>query len=177
MVKIVSGSLLDSQAQTLVNTVNCVGVMGKGVALEFKKRFPDMYRDYLGRCQRGEVTPGCPYLYATLLPPWILNFPTKHHWRSRSELSYIVTGLTWIVDHWAELGITSLALPALGCGNGHLQWSVVAPLIQHYLDELPIRVELYAPLGGPGISKALPCGEGEGQDMAADRAGSAGGDQ
>jgi len=151
--------------------------MGKGIALEFKKKFPDMYRDYLDRCKRGEVRPGSPYLYTTLFPPWILNFPTKYHWRSRSELSYIVSGLTWIANYWAELGITSLALPALGCGNGQLEWSVVAPLIRHHLDKLPIHVELYAPLDGLPIRGALPDRESEGLDFSTDGVGPAEGDQ
>ena len=79
--QILVGDILKSKAQTLINTVNCVGVMGKGIALEFKEQFPDMYENYVQRCQRGEVKPGVPYLYKTLFPPQIINFPTKDHWK------------------------------------------------------------------------------------------------
>ncbi|MGH8545169.1 MAG: macro domain-containing protein, partial [Gammaproteobacteria bacterium] len=87
------GDLLASKAQTLVNTVNTVGVMGKGVALLFKQAFPDMYEDYVKRCDRGEVKLGEPYLYQRVVPPWILNFPTKGHWRSVARLDDITRGL------------------------------------------------------------------------------------
>ena len=81
-----TGDLFESGAQTLVNTVNCVGVMGKGIALEFKKRFPDMFEDYVARCKQSEVSLGQPYLYKSLALPWILNFPTKDHWRCKPVL-------------------------------------------------------------------------------------------
>ena len=96
MVRILIGDLFASQMQTLVNTVNCVGVMGKGVALEFKKRFPDMYQDYVARCAAKQVRLGQPYLFRQLVPPWILNFPTKDDWRSVSRLSDIVAGLEYL---------------------------------------------------------------------------------
>ena len=117
MVKVLTGNLFESNAQTLVNTVNCVGVMGKGVALEFKKRFPDMFDDYEKRCQRHEVKLGRPYLYKRLVPPWILNFPTKDHWRSVASLEAIVEGLKYLLQHHKEWGITSMAVPPLGCGQ------------------------------------------------------------
>ena len=82
--KIIVGDILQSKAQTLINTVNCVGIMGKGIALEFKKRFPEMFQDYVERCERKEVRPGVPYLYKALLPPQIVNFPTKDHWKTVS---------------------------------------------------------------------------------------------
>ncbi len=104
MVKVLVGDLFQSKAQTLVNTVNCVGVMGKGVALEFKKRFPDMYQDYLARCARKEVKLGRPYLYKSLFPPWILNFPTKDHWRSVSRLDDIVRGLEYLLAQLQRMG-------------------------------------------------------------------------
>ena len=87
--KILVGDILQSKAQTLINTVNCVGIMGKGIALEFKKRFPEMFKDYVERCERHEVKLGFPYVYKTLLPPQIINFPTKDHWKSVSRLSDI----------------------------------------------------------------------------------------
>src|SRR5216684_726913 len=96
------GDLFRSEAQTLVNTVNCVGIMGKGIALAFKERFPDMYKDYVARCERGEVRLGEPYLYKQLFGPWILNFPTKDHWRAVSRLSDIVAGLDYLTSHYKE---------------------------------------------------------------------------
>src|SRR5213082_1078396 len=99
MVIVKIGNLLDSQAQTLVNTVNCVGVMGKGVALEFRNRFPAMYCDYVERCARGAVRLGRPYLYRDLTLPWIINFPTKQHWRTVSRVQDIVVGLEYLERH------------------------------------------------------------------------------
>jgi uncharacterized protein YwgA/O-acetyl-ADP-ribose deacetylase (regulator of RNase III) len=141
------GDLFGTDAQTLVNTVNTVGVMGKGVALEFKKRFPDMFDDYVLRCQRKEVRLGEPYLYRRLIPPYILNFPTKEHWRSVSRLSDIVAGLDFLCGHYKEWGIESIACPPLGCGQGGLEWRVVGPLLYQALAQLDIPVTLFAPFG------------------------------
>jgi len=91
--KILVGDILKSKAQTLINTVNCVGIMGKGIALEFKKRFPEMFKEYVEKCERKEVKPGVPYLYRSLFPPQIVNFPTKDHWKSVSRISDIELGL------------------------------------------------------------------------------------
>ena len=143
------GDLFQSRAQTIVNTVNTVGVMGKGIALEFKRRFPAMYQDYLERCERGQVHLGEPYIYASLVPPWILNFPTKEHWRSVSRLSDIIHGLEYLERHYKEWGITSLAVPPLGCGQGGLDWRVVGRTLYRHLRRLEIPVELYAPFGTP----------------------------
>jgi O-acetyl-ADP-ribose deacetylase (regulator of RNase III) len=139
------GDLFRSKAQTLVNTVNTVGVMGKGIALMFKKRFPDMYEEYVARCESGAVRLGEPYLYRTLLPPWVINFPTKEHWRAASRLDAIVDGLAYLARHVDDWGIESLAVPPLGCGNGQLDWEIVGPTLFRALDELPFPVELYAP--------------------------------
>jgi len=149
MVKVLIGNMFESKAQTLVNTVNCVGVMGKGVALEFKKRFPDMFKDYVARCDAGQVKLGQPYLYKRLVPPWILNFPTKKHWRSMAKLDDIVNGLEYLLQHYKEWGIESLAVPPLGCGQGQLEWRVVGPTLYRYLKRMDIPVELYAPYGTP----------------------------
>lgn len=143
------GDLLESKAQTLVNTVNCVGVMGKGIALQFRERFPDMFKDYVARCKRGEVRLGEPYLYRRLIGPWVLNFPTKNHWREVSKLWAIAEGLEYLAAHCREWGIKSLAVPPLGCGNGQLDWSVVGPTLYRGLSALDIPVELYAPHGAP----------------------------
>jgi O-acetyl-ADP-ribose deacetylase (regulator of RNase III) len=149
MVKVAVGNMFDSEAQTLVNTVNCVGVMGKGVALEFRKRFPDMYADYVRRCERRQVRLGRPYLYRRPSPPHILNFPTKNHWRSPSRLDDIIRGLDHLREHYREWGITSLAVPPLGSGHGQLEWRVVGPTLYRKLKELTIPVELYAPFETP----------------------------
>jgi O-acetyl-ADP-ribose deacetylase (regulator of RNase III)/uncharacterized protein YwgA len=149
MIRVRVGDLFESRAQTLVNTVNCVGVMGKGVALEFRNRFTRMYADYVERWRAGQVRLGEPYLYKDLVGPWVLNFPTKDHWRSVSRLSDIEAGLEHLERHYREWGITSLAVPPLGCGHGGLEWRVVGPTLYRYLARLDIPVELYAPHGTP----------------------------
>lgn len=143
------GNLLESNAQTLVNTVNCVGVMGKGIALDFKKRFPAMFDEYVEKCARGEVRLGEPYLWKNPKGPWVLNFPTKDHWRSNANLRDIVRGLNFLIAHYEEWGIESLAVPPLGCGNGQLEWRMVGPILTQYLERLDIPVDLYAPYGTP----------------------------
>ena len=145
--KIVIGDILQSKAQTLINTVNCVGVMGKGIALEFKNQFPEMHDDYLDRCKRGEVKLGLPYLYRTLFPPQIINFPTKDHWKSMSKVSDIEHGLKYLLNHYKEWGVQSLAIPPLGCGNGQLEWRAVGPLIYRNTTQMDVPVEMYAPYG------------------------------
>jgi uncharacterized protein YwgA/O-acetyl-ADP-ribose deacetylase (regulator of RNase III) len=149
MIHALVGDIFESKAQTLVNTVNCVGIMGKGLALQFKKRFPDMFEDYVARCKAKRVRLGEPYLYRSWLSCWILNFPTKDHWRSVSRLSDIVAGLEYLERYYREWGITSLAVPALGCQNGQLEWRIVGPTLYRYLSRLDIPVELYAPYGTP----------------------------
>jgi O-acetyl-ADP-ribose deacetylase (regulator of RNase III)/uncharacterized protein YwgA len=148
-VKVRVGDIFESHAQTLVNTVNCVGIMGKGVALEFKNRFPQMFQDYVRACERGEIQLGKPYLYKRTIEPWILNFPTKDHWRGVSRLSDIIAGLNFITQHYKQWGVTSLAVPPLGCGQGQLEWRVVGPTLFRHLSALEIPVELYAPHGTP----------------------------
>jgi O-acetyl-ADP-ribose deacetylase (regulator of RNase III)/uncharacterized protein YwgA len=147
MVKVLVGDLFESEAQTLVNTVNCVGVMGKGIALEFKKRFPEMFKEYANLCKRGGVKLGRPYLYKQMFGKWVLNFPTKDHWRSVTKLQDIINGLEYLKKHHKEWEINSLAVPPLGCGYGQLEWRVVGPTIYRYMKQLDIPVELYAPYG------------------------------
>lgn len=158
------GDLFESEAQTLVNAVNTAGIMGKGIAREFKMRFPDMYREYAERCAAGQVKLGEPYLFTGDLPSrrWILNFPTKGHWREPSRLRVIRDGLTYLRDHHLAWGISSLAVPALGCGAGGLNWNDVQPHLLEGLTALRIPVELYAPLapvagrGRAGAGRAMP---------------------
>jgi O-acetyl-ADP-ribose deacetylase (regulator of RNase III) len=147
MFRVLIGDLFESQAQTLVNAVNCVGVMGKGIAEQFKRRFPTMFDDYKRRCKRKDVRLGEPYLYRDSSGFQIVNFPTKGHWRSPSRLADVERGLDYLAKHAAEWSITSLALPALGCGAGGLEWSDVGPLIYRKLNKLAIDIEVYAPTG------------------------------
>ena len=149
MIKALIGDMFQSKAEVIVNTVNCVGVMGKGVAAEFKKRYPKMFADYSARCAAKKVKLGEPYLYRDVLGTEVINFPTKDHWRSPSRLADIEHGLNYFAQHYADWGITSIALPPLGCGNGGLEWSEVGPLIYDKLHRLPISIEVYAPYGTP----------------------------
>lgn len=142
-------SLFDSPARALVNTVNTVGVMGKGVALEFKRRYPAMYREYRKICRDGQFDIGKLYVYRTR-DRTIINFPTKRHWKQRSKVSYIEQGLETFVARYGSYSIASVAFPQLGCGNGELDWaSEVRPIMEHYLNDLPIPVlvHLFVPSG------------------------------
>jgi len=136
--------IFDTDAQTLVNPINCVGVMGKGLALEFAKRYPVMYEDYRLRCARGEVRVGQPYLWRSPTR-WVVGFPTKRHYRSRSRLDDIRRGLKYMVENVSEWGIESLAVPALGCGEGGLDWEAVEPIIRDELARIGIPTILLAP--------------------------------
>lgn len=147
MLKVLIGNMFESKAKTLVNTVNCVGVMGKGVALEFKNRYPDMYKEYVLLCNKGLVKPGEPYLYTNLLGDSIINFPTKEDWRSVSNIQYVICGLKWFRDNYEDMKIQSVAFPPLGCGNGGLLWEDVGPIMYRALNDLPIDIEIYAPFG------------------------------
>lgn len=153
--KVLVGDILRSKAQTLINTVNCVGIMGKGIALEFKKKFPEMFEEYVERCNRKEVKPGIPYLYRGLFPPQIINFPTKDHWKSVSRIADIERGLQILLSQYKDWGVSSLAIPPLGCGNGQLEWKAVGPLIYRFAREMNIPIELYAPYGTPARELTL----------------------
>lgn len=151
---VVGENLFRSSAQTLVNTVNTVGVMGKGLAKKFADRYPDMLADYEARCLEGaeeRLVLGQPYLYRRPELPWILNFPTKEHWRSGSRLAPILAGLDYLREHLREWQIESLAVPPLGCGHGGLEWRAVGQLYVDVLDAFGIQVMLYAPFEVPWI--------------------------
>ncbi|MBN2183430.1 MAG: macro domain-containing protein [Sedimentisphaerales bacterium] len=148
-VKVLIGNLFKSNAQTLVNTVNCVGIMGKGIAQEFKKHYPDMFKDYENRCAQENVQLGKPYIFKTLYDKAIINFPTKKHWRSVSRIEDIFKGLEYLTTKYKDWGVTSIAFPPLGCGNGGLEWDIVGPLMYQELSKLDIPVEIYAPYGTP----------------------------
>lgn len=143
VVTYIKGSLFESPAQVLVNSVNTVGAMGKGIAREFKRIYPEMFRRYQQYCESGQLDVGRLMLYKTK-HKWILNFPTKKHWRQPSKLSYIELGLQKFVDTSASKGITSVAFPQLGCGHGELDWETqVQPLMEFYLSKIPINVFIY----------------------------------
>lgn len=137
-----TGDIFASHAQTLVNPVNCRGVMGNGLAREFAARYPAMLAEYRAACAAGQLRPGFLQIY-TGTDPWVLNFPTKDHWRSPSRLTYIERGLEYFAAHHAAWGITSIAFPRLGCGLGGLTWAAVEPLMRRYLEPLPISVAIY----------------------------------
>jgi len=132
MVRYTTGDIFKSPAQVITNPVNCVGVMGGGLALEFKKRYADLFGDYVERCKKNLVKPGQPYLFETA-DTQILNFPTKRHWKDVSLIEDIESGLKFLAENYAEMGIFYLALPALGCGLGGLEWSDVKHLIDKHL--------------------------------------------
>jgi O-acetyl-ADP-ribose deacetylase (regulator of RNase III) len=146
MITYVAGNLFTSPAQVLVNTVNTQGVMGKGIALQFKKTYPEMFSKYQELCETGKINIGVLWIYKTP-HKWILNFPTKKHWRNPSKPEYIETGLKKLSEKFNELGIYSIAFPALGCGNGELDWeTTVKPLMEKYLNKIPADVFVHPPL-------------------------------
>jgi len=149
MIKVLIGNLFESHNKTLVNTVNTVGVMGKGIAQEFKNRYPTMFEDYVERCKMKKLEASVPYYYEDMLGTSIVNFPTKEHWRSPSKLQDIIHGLDVFTENYQEWGIGSIAFPPLGCGNGGLEWSLVGRVMYQKLANLDIPVEIYAPYGTP----------------------------
>lgn len=153
MIELVHGNLLEADAEALVNTVNTVGVMGKGIALQFRQAYPDNYTVYRAACKRGEVQLGTMFVVPTnrlTNPRYIINFPTKQHWKSRSRLEEIEAGLRDLVAVVVVRHMRSLAVPALGCQNGGLDWEDVRPRIEAAFAALPdVHVLLYAPGGAP----------------------------
>jgi O-acetyl-ADP-ribose deacetylase (regulator of RNase III) len=143
MITYVVGNLLESPARVLVNTVNTVGVMGKGIAKDFKTIYPEMFREYQKLCETGQLTVGKLWLYKTP-NKWVLNFPTKTTWRQPSRIEYVEGGLKAFVEGYAKQGITSIAFPPLGCGNGELDWErQVRPLMEKCLSKLPIDIFIH----------------------------------
>ena len=153
MIRFKSGDILAEDAEALVNTVNCVGVMGRGIALQFKKAFPENFRDYAAACQRGEVQPGRMFVFETgalANPRYIINFPTKRHWRGNSRIEDIQAGLKDLVTVIRERDIRSIAVPPLGAGLGGLEWSDVRPRIERALRGLDdLDVIVFEPRGAP----------------------------
>ena len=151
MVEIRRGNLIEARTEALVNTVNCWGYMGKGVALQFKKAFPANFEAYRRACRSRSVELGKMFVFETgshLNPKYIINFPTKRHWRAKSRLADIRAGLEDLVATARRLGLASLALPPLGCGLGGLDWDEVRPIIAAAFADFPeLAVALYEPLG------------------------------
>jgi len=160
-IQIHKGDLLKADAEALVNTVNCVGVMGKGIALQFKKKWPAAFKDYKQVCDKKALRPGIMHLYDLGMlagkPYYIIHFPTKDHWRSKSQMSYIEDGLKELVKTVRSLKIKSIAIPPLGCGNGGLEWTLVERLIRQAFQpiENSIDVHLYAPAGAPDAKNLI----------------------
>ncbi|RBP85979.1 O-acetyl-ADP-ribose deacetylase (regulator of RNase III) [Cytobacillus firmus] len=153
----VKGNLLSADTEALVNTVNTVGVMGKGIALQFKQAFPDNFKEYKKACNKGMVSPGKMFIYenhSLSNPKYIINFPTKRHWKSMSKMQDIKDGLKAFREDLINLNIKSVSLPPLGCGNGGLEWSEVKPLITSSLEDLhDVDIYIYEPTGSPEPEK------------------------
>lgn len=146
------GNLLRADTEALVNTVNCVGFMGRGIAAQFKREFPANFKAYEAACKREELVPGRMLVVETgqlANPRWIVNFPTKRHWRGKSRIEDIESGLRALVREVRERGIRSIAIPPLGCGLGGLEWRDVRPRIEHAFAELTdVRVVVFEPSEG-----------------------------
>lgn len=151
MIEFMTGDLFASDAEALVNTVNCVGIMGRGVALQFKNEYPDNFKAYQSACGRGEVQPGRMFVYETRTltnPKYIINFPTKRHWRGKSRMEDIESGLKALKEQIRVRGIRSVALPPLGSGLGGLEWKAVRARIEAALGDLrDVRVTVFEPNG------------------------------
>lgn len=159
MIETGHGDILRADAEALVNTVNCEGVMGRGIALQFKKAYPANFEAYRRACERGEVRPGAMFMHETdqlTNPRFIINFPTKRHWRSKSRLADIEAGLEALVYEIAARKIRSIAMPPLGCGLGGLDWRDVRPRIERALAVLPeVRAIVFPPAGAPATTEMV----------------------
>ena len=159
MINVTRGNIIEADAEALVNTVNCEGFMGKGIALQFKKAFPENCKAYERACRAQEVQPGRMFVFSTgsmMNPKYIINFPTKRKWRENSRMEDIESGLTALVQELRRLKVSSVAVPPLGCGHGGLDWRRVRPLIERALAALPdVRVLLFEPAGAPE-PKSMP---------------------
>lgn len=157
MISVADGNLLDAPVEALVNTVNTVGVMGKGIALQFKRAYPLMFKDYAAAAKRGDLAIGHMHIWHTDQldgPRVIINFPTKRHWRSGSKLADVEAGLNDLVEVVRRERIESIAVPPLGCGHGGLNWADVEPLIRARLAGLEdVDIRIYPPAGTPAAAQ------------------------
>ncbi len=146
MINFVSGNIFESKAEAIVNAVNTIGVMGKGIALEFKKRYPYNFKEYKTACDNGELIIGTVLAVKETNGKTIVNFPTKQHWKDASKYEYVEMGLKALKDAIIRHNLNSIALPALGCGLGGLKWEMVKQLIDKELGLLAIEVFVYEPI-------------------------------
>jgi len=157
-IELKTGDILEANAEAIVNTVNCVGIMGRGIALQFKKAFPANFRAYALACEEGEVQPGRMFIHDTgafTNPRYIINFPTKRHWKGKSRIEDIDSGLIALAREVRERGIKSIAIPPLGAGLGGLDWNDVRPRIEAALHDIPdLDVLIYQPNGAPEVVKS-----------------------
>ncbi len=158
MIEFKTGNILKEEVDALVNTVNCVGVMGRGIALQFKKSYPHNFKQYEIACKRKEVQPG--KMFAVRVsdltkPNFIINFPTKRHWRGRSRIEDIESGLRALVNEIQKLQIKSIAIPPLGCGLGGLEWREVKPIIQSAFEGLDLEVIVFEPSSAPSSEEIV----------------------
>lgn len=153
MIEFTSGDILKDDVDAIVNTVNCVGIMGRGIALQFKNAWPENFKAYEAACKREEVQPGRMFVYEVgqlTTPRYIINFPTKRHWRGKSRIEDIESGLKALVGEIRQRGIRSIAIPPLGSGLGGLDWNDVRPRIEAAMREVPdVRVRIFEPKGAP----------------------------
>jgi len=172
MIEYKSGDILKEDAEALTNTVNCVGVMGRGIALQFKNAFPHNFKAYAEACKRNEVQPGRPFVYETgtlTNPRYIINFPTKRHWRGKSRIEDIDAGLQALARIIRQYSIRSIAIPPLGSGLGGLDWAEVKPRIEAALQHIPdVDIVIYEPSGSPSTHEMAHMREAPG--MTAGRA-------
>lgn len=154
MIKFTSGDMFEIDADIRINTVNCVGVMGAGVALAFKNKYPEMFKDYQKDCKKKKVQPGKMHIWKNLIGDWIINFPTKTHWRKPSKYEDIETGLVALRKYLIDKGPVSVTLPALGCGHGGLDWNRVKGMIEEYLGDLDANIDVFEPLDSHKVGSA-----------------------
>lgn len=149
MIEFVKGDFFDFDADIRVNTVNCVGVMGAGVALAFKQKYPDMFKQYAKECKQGLIRPGIPSVWKNddmfTKKIEIINFPTKDHWRKPSEYEYVENGLKWLSEYLKQKKYSVITLPALGCGHGGLDWAKVKELIENHLSDSQHKIFVFEP--------------------------------
>ena len=163
MIEYKTGNLLEEDAEALVNTVNCVGVMGRGISLQFKKAWPENFKAYAAACRRQEVQPGRMFVFETgslTNPRYIINFPTKRHWRGKSRMEDVEAGLRALVAEIRQRRILSVAIPPLGAGLGGLDWAEVRPRIERAMRDLPdVRVIVFEPVATPLLPKSMRKGK------------------
>jgi O-acetyl-ADP-ribose deacetylase (regulator of RNase III) len=151
MIEFVHGDMFATPADVRVNTVNCVGVMGAGVALAFKRRYPDMFKAYVHDCEGGLVRPGKLHVWRSTSGDCVVNFPTKRHWKDNSRYEDIESGLDALRAYLDILGRVSVTLPALGCGHGGLDWNRVSMMISSKLDGVDAHIKVFEPLSLLGL--------------------------